>query len=387
MKRILIAGVVVAGLAAGGWWWWTGRDAGAPAQAAAPPAPAVTVVPVTQETVPRWRDYTGVTEAVRAVDLQAQVTGYLAKRTFEEGSDVDQGALLYVIDPKPFQAQVDQAQAQLEVNQSELKFAQEELGRTSRLARDQFASVESLQMRQAQEREAKANVALAQAELEISQIDLGYTEIRAPFAGRVSRTLINIGNLVVANETELTSLVQLDPIYAMFAPPEGDVPLIRRHQAQAPLKVTVRLPGDNLPEATGTLTFLDNAVDRDTGTLLMRATLDNPDKAVLPGQYVQVRVHLDDQPNTMLVPQTAIGENQSEQYVMVVGDDDKVARKAVETGRQWQDKRVITKGLSAGDKVITAGLQHVRAGMTVKPQPPKPADSSKAAQPGDRPNQ
>ncbi len=219
------------------------------------PAPKVTVAEVVEQSVPEERVYTGTTAAVKAIELRAQVTGYLLRRTFTEGSTVAAGETLYVIDPRPFQAVLDQRKAQLQEQEAVLKYAKATQNRYAKAASAGAAARQQLD--QAIELEAKTEAAIGvyKGEIEQAKINLEFTRVEAPFDGRVGRTLVNIGALVKADDTALASFVQLDPIYVYFSPPETELLLIERNQAKAPLAVTVTLPHASTEEFTGTLTF------------------------------------------------------------------------------------------------------------------------------------
>jgi len=333
------------------------------------PAPKVSVVEIVEQAVPVDRVYTGTTAAVKAIELQAQVTGYLLERRFTEGSDVGTGDTLYVIDPRPFQAVLDQKQAELQEQVAIREYAKTSQKRYASAARAGAAARESLD--QAIELEAKTEAAIDVYKSEIKQakINVDFTEIKAPFDGRVGRTLVNIGALVKANDTALASLVQLDPIYVYFSPPETELLLIEAHQAKAPLAVTMTLPHSSSEGYKGTLTFVSNAADAGTGTITMRATVPNPDQRIRPGQFALVRLHISEDPAALVVPAKAVSSIQGQRFAMVVGKDNKLERRKIGLGRQvGTGGYVVESGLSKGDLVVVSDIRTLKAGETVSPQ-------------------
>lgn len=360
-----IAGVVV--LAA---IWSGGLARGADDKAdAGKPAPKVSVVEIVEQAVPVDRVYTGTTAAVKAIELQAQVTGYLLERRFTEGSDVTKGDTLYVIDPRPFQAVLDQKQAELQEQEAIREYAKTSQKRYATAARAGAAARESLD--QAIELEAKTEAAIDvyKSEIEQARINLDFAEIKAPFEGRVGRTLVNIGALVKANDTALASLVQLDPIYVYFSPPETELQLIEAHQAKAPLVVTMTLPHSTTEGFKGTLTFISNSADAGTGTITMRATVPNPEQRIRPGQFALVRLHIADDPDALVVPAKAVSSIQGQRFVMVVGKDNKLERRKIGLGRQvGTGGYVVESGLSKGELVVVSDIRTLKTGETVSPQ-------------------
>jgi multidrug efflux system membrane fusion protein len=209
------------------------------------------------------------------------------------------------------------------------------------------------------------------AAIRTAQLNLGYTEIRAPFNGRLGRSLVHEGALVTPQSTNINTLVQMSPIYATFNPSETDLVLIQKYRAAGELTVDISIAGEDTPRVSGKLTFLDNTVDRTTGTITARATVENADGQLLPGQYIKVRLHLTEKPDALLVPQIALGSSQMGRFVYVIGEKGTVEQRFIETGALMGDKVVINKGLNAGDKVITGNLQKIGPGMPVQALPPQ----------------
>jgi RND family efflux transporter MFP subunit len=349
----------------------SGREApsaGAAAQAAAMPVP---VAPVVRRTVPVYLDYIGTTEAIRTVTLQAQVTGYLAKRGASDGADVKQGELLYQIDPRDYQAALSQVKAQAQHDAAAHDYARVSQRRNSVLSNDGWVAKDTFDQTTSNFHQSEATLAADAAAIETAELRLGYTEIRAPFAGRLGRSLVHEGTLINAAGTQFNTLVELDPIYATFNPSETELSAIMRARSKGPLSVEVQVSDDAQQQFSGALSFLDNAVDRSTGTIMARATISNPDHTLLPGEFVHVRVHIADQPDALLVPQVALGSGQLGRFVYVVGKDGKAEQRIVSPGATYGSLIVIDKGVNEGDKIIVGNLQTIAAGVPVQPEASK----------------
>ena len=339
-----------------------------------PPMP-VTVAPVESETVPIYLDYVGTTDSIQMVDINARVEGFLIKRAFEDGADVKEGQLLFVIDPRPFEADLAAAQAQLAESRASLSYALEQVRRYEPLVDKQYITQDTYDGYVTQAEENRAAVEAAQANVTQAMLNLSYCTMYSPFDGRIGRRYVDVGNLVGAagEPTKLATIVQLDPLYVYFSVAERDVPKVIGTQEEKPLTVSVLLPDETKTPESGTVDFINNQVDVNTGTIELRAVVTNTKKSILPGQYVKVRLLLGEQPNTTIVPQQAVGEQQGQKYVYVVGDGNKVVFRNVMVGQDYGNKyTVISKGVKAGEKVIIEGLQKVRPGMTVSPKAPRP---------------
>jgi membrane fusion protein, multidrug efflux system len=345
-----------------------GRAAGDPADARPNAAVSVPVTPVVQKTVPVYLDYVGTTDAIRSVTLQAQVQGYLLKAAVPDGADVSKGELLYQIDPRNYQAALDQATAQAHKDAAALEYAGASRHRDERLTKTGDVSIDTLQQAVSSEHQFVAAIAADQAAIETARLNLGYTDIRAPFAGRLSYTQVHEGALITNANTALNTLVQLDPIYATFNPPDTDLSEIEKYQAKSPIEAEVIVgSGAAARRYQGKVTFLDNTVGRSTGTITTRATIDNPDHSLLPGQFVHVRLHITDQPDTLLVPQAAVGSSQLGKYLFVVGKDNKIEEHYVTLGADYGTLVAVTKGVANGQRVVTGDLLEISPGMAVKP--------------------
>ncbi|MEO5760005.1 MAG: efflux RND transporter periplasmic adaptor subunit [Mesorhizobium sp.] len=345
---------------------------------AATPSPAAFVMPVpvvnvVKKTIPIYLDYAARTEPIRNITLQARVPGYLQEQNAADGVDVRQGDLLYRIAPEDFQAALDQAKAQVQRDTATLDYARSNLGRGTELAKSGYIAKDAFDQRTSTLREAQASLALNEAAVRTAELNLSYAEIRAPFAGRIGRNQASVGTLVSVAGTVLNTLVQLDPIYVTFNPSETDLAQIEEARAAGPIEVEVLLPGETQPSQKGELTFIDNTIDHSTGTITARATIGNAKFTLLPGQYVRVRLHIRQQPDALMVPQTALGSSQLGKYVYVVSKDNTVDQRLVSLGPTSGDLVAILSGVAEGDRVITGNLQKIGPGAPVSPLPEKPA--------------
>jgi len=343
----------------------TACDESKPTAAKAPP-PKVEVAEAAAAKVPIIREFVGTTAAIKLVEIRARVQGYLDERPFTEGADVSKGEVLFVIDQRPFQAEIQKATAELEQDQAEFTFAQEQADRYKTLYSDNVTSTQNYETVQRQALEAAGAVKASQAALTNAKLDLEYTTITAPIDGRISNTQVSVGNLVSAENTLLTTLVQLDPIYAYFNPGEAVYDEIAAYQAKGPLKVSMILANGAVHDHQGTIDFVDNQVDANTGTIKMRAVVPNPEKTQRPGQYVKVQVTLGEDSDAIVVPAPAVAADEAGHYVFVIDKGDKVERRNVKLGTAFKDQYVIDDGVKAGERVVVKGLQKVRAGEQVE---------------------
>jgi len=374
-RRTMIAlGTLIA--AAGLGLWAYDSVTAPPAVSAAVPPPSVVVALPVQVNVADRTDLTGQFSAVNQVVLRAQVSGYLTEIHFKDGQIVHKGDLLFVIDPRPYEIQLEQANAQFQTASATVALANKQIDRSARLNRVGFESDQRLDERTQSQRAAAAAVKGAEAAIHAAQLNLEFTRIVAPFSGRMSRRHVSIGSLVTggpgaASSTELTTIVSLDPVYLDFDMSEADYATYQHSAAARPAganAVQVSLDGERPWSRTGDLDFLDNEIDRSSGTLHARATLANPDLAIAPGAFARVRVPLSATVPQLLVPDAAVGTDQSGKLVMVVRDDGVVVLKPVEIGPlEDHAMRVITHGLLPTDRVVVQGLMRVRPGMKVEP--------------------
>jgi len=343
----------------------SGHGAGRMQPASPPPLP-VPVVAVDQRTVPVYLDYVGTTEAIRTVTLEAKVTGYLAARPVGDGADVEQGQLLYQIDPRDYRATLDQVTAQADRDSAAYAYSRLSQHRNEVLAKDGWVAQDTFDQSNSAYRQSQATLAADAAAIETAKLNLHYTEIRAPFAGRLGRSQVHEGALINAAGTQLNTLVQLDPVYVTFNPSETDLAPLHDFWAGRAIQADVTIPDQEGKRYQGTLTFLDNTVDRNTGTIVARATIANPDYSLLPGEFVHVRLHVADKPGALLIPQVALGSSQLGKYVYVALAG-KAVQRPVSIGTTYGDRVVITKGVSAGETVIVGNLQKITPGAPVRP--------------------
>ncbi|MEM7008405.1 MAG: efflux RND transporter periplasmic adaptor subunit [Thermodesulfobacteriota bacterium] len=342
--------------------------------------PLVTVAESKSETVPIYLDYVGSLQSIKQVYINARVEGFLVERAFVDGADVNEGDLLFVIDPRPFEAALVAAEAQLQEDLAALAFAREQVRRYKPLVEKDYITQDAYDEYVTTVKEAKAMVEADRANVFQAELDLSYCTMNAPFDGRIGRRLVDVGNLVGAEEaTQLATLVQLDPIYVYFNVAERDIPEVLKQQNIKPLTFSVMLPDESKHPQDGIIDFIDNQVDVTTGTITLRGTVGNSAKTILPGQYVKVQLLLKEQPNTIVVPEQAVGEQQGENYVYVVGDNNKVEFRNVTAGSTYKGDRVISKGIKVGEKVIINGLQKVKPGITVKTETQAQAEANKKA--------
>ncbi len=411
---------------------WLGLAACGRPEAVPPPKPlAVTVVPVAQRPVPVYGQYVGLTEAVKTVELRARVEGYIERQVAPDGADVKAGDALFVIDPRPFEAALRQAQAtvardvaqlrqaeaalvqrQADVQQAEANVmrdlaqaqnarAQEARYRTlldrELIAREQYDQIRTnmtameatVQADRAAFENAKAALAAARAAIEnaralvradeaavdSARLQLGYTTVHSPLDGRMGRAEVRVGSFVGKGEPTLLATVStLDLMYVNFSVSEREALSVWRRRAETPARagssgITITLPDDSAYPHDGRLDFVDRAVDPRTGTLALRATFPNPLRLLRPGQYVRLRVLLEERADALVVPQAAIQESQGSASLFVVGPDRTVQARTVRMGPRFGTLWVVEEGVKPGEQVVVKGLQRVRAGMRVDPTP------------------
>jgi RND family efflux transporter MFP subunit len=344
--------------------------------AAGPPPPLpVTVSQPLQQTVQATTRFLGQFSAVDSVDLRAQVGGILTRIDFRDGQIVHKGDPLFMIDPRPYQIRLDQAVAQFQTAQARETLSQVELWRAQQLKKTDFGSVETVDSRAADQRSAQAAIDTAKAAVNDAQLDLEFARVTAPFAGRIGAHLVSAGSLVSGSRagasptTLLATIVSLDPIHLDFDMSEADYAAYQQAaRGSAPhADVAISLDGDGTFDRHGTLDFIDNALNRGSGTIHARATVPNPDLSITPGQFARLRVSLGKPVQALLVPAAAVVPDQSRQMVMTVAADGTVVPKVVETGGMYEGLRIIRGGLSADDRVIIDGIVRARPGGKVAP--------------------
>jgi multidrug efflux system membrane fusion protein len=345
----------------------TSGTAGAATPSPAPPPMPVPVARIVKKDLPIYLNYSARTESIRNIALQAKVPGYMRQQHVPDGADVKEGDLLYTIDPRDLQAALDQAKAQVERDLAALDYARSNLKRGSTLAKSGWLAYDNFDQRSSASRQAEAALAMDRAAVTTAELNLGYTQIRAPFAGRLGRNQAPVGALISVAGAPLNTLVQLDPVYVTFNPSEADLIAIQKARATRVVSADIFLPGETDARYKGELTFIDNTIDRSTGTVVARATIRNADLSLLPGQYVRIRLAIRTEPDTLMVPQTALGSSQLGKYLYVVGKDKKAEQRLVLLGPTDGNLIAVLKGVSEGENVISGNLQKIGPGAAVQP--------------------
>jgi RND family efflux transporter MFP subunit len=332
----------------------------------APPPPTVMVGHPLTRPVADWDDYSGRFEAVDAVDVKPRVSGAIEAVHFADGAAVTKGQLLFTIDPRPYAAQLAKAKADLARAKAGLANADAELRRAQSLASSQLVSQAMLELKAAAQQQAAADVAAAEAGVETQTLNLSFTRISAPIAGRVSYRRLAPGNLVTADTTLLTTVVSEDPIRFVFNAPEGALLKYRRDAGGARTSpVEIRLPDETEYRFKGRMDFLDNEVDRSSGTVRARAIVPNPGGFLSPGVFGQLRLFSKAATDALLLPDQAIVTDQTRQVVYVVDAENSIVQKVVTPGRLIDGLRVIRSGIAATDRVVISGVQRARPGRKV----------------------
>jgi multidrug efflux system membrane fusion protein len=326
----------------------------------------VSVALGTTADVPVYLDEVGKAVAREIVSIQPQVSGRITEIHFSDGADVKKGDLLFTIDPRPFQAQLDSAEATLAQAKAALDFARLELARAEGLVVERAIAQEVYDTRRNAVDVAAAQVQQSTAAVETARLSLGYTAIRSPIDGRTGRRLVDVGNVVTADQTPLLSIQRLDPIYTDFTITQDDLTAVQRHMAKGALRVEVRLPDEPNDPVVGDLTFLDNSVEEGTGTVQLRATLPNGRHRLWPGRFVDVRLILATDRGAVLIPATAPQTAAQGVFVYVVKPDSTAELRPVTLGQRQGDLVVVEKGLKGGETVIVKGQMAVIPGAKVR---------------------
>jgi RND family efflux transporter MFP subunit len=382
--RFIAAALVLAAVAAGYYYFNLKLPQTAPTvapTAAAPMALPVTVAHPLVEKIVEWDEYSGQFSAIEHVELRSRVSGYLESIHFQDGQMVKKGDLLFVVDPRPFQADVRLAEANLERDKAQLQRADLDLTRYSVLAKKDFASQQQFENARATAQAAAATVKADDAALAQAKLNLAFTQITAPVGGRIGRRQVSVGDLVIGgavpSTTLLTTIVSLDPIYFDFYMSEADFlayqaavrqGIIASAQANS-LDVFARLENETGWPHAGQLNFIDNQVDPGSGTILARAVFPNADLLITPGQFGRVRVPASGLHDAILIPDSAIVSDQSRKVVMTVKPDGTVEPKLIQPGSFYKGLRVVRAGLTPNDTIIIDGVMRARPGAKVAPQP------------------
>ncbi|WP_186159498.1 efflux RND transporter periplasmic adaptor subunit [Burkholderia gladioli] len=367
-SRIAAAALAVVVAVGGGAFGVIRASASAP-QNAAPPLQEVDVANVLSKTITDWQTYSGRLEAIERVDVRPLVSGTIVSVNFKDGALVKKGDVLFVIDPRPYQAEVDRTAAQLAAAQARDGYAQTDWQRAQRLIGDNAIAKRDYDEKQNAARESAANVKAAAAALEAAKINLGYTRIVAPFTGRASRAEITLGNVVSAGASAapLTTLVLVSPIYASFdADEQTYLRYIGNQRDGRKVPVDLGLANESGYSRSGVIDSVDNRLDTSSGTIRVRARFDNADGTLVPGLYARVKVDGSAPHPALLVDDAAINTDQDKKFVFVVDAQGKVAYREVQIGSLHGNQRVIAGGLQASDRVVVNGTQRVRPGEQVK---------------------
>jgi len=343
-------------------------------------APAVTVSTPLQKEIVEWDEFTGQFAAIDYVELRARVNGYLTEIHFQDGQIVHQGDLLFVIDPRPYEAALASAQAQLAQGQAQVDLATRQLGRSSQLLQQGYEPQSNTDQRISDLKVAQASVESAKAAIQTAQLNVEFTHITAPLTGRISNHRVSIGNLVSGGDsgsaTLLTTIVSLDPVYFYFDVSEADFLAYQRSVAKGNLQdaradsiaVELHLTDEDGWPHKGKVNFVDNQVDRGSGTIRMRAVFPNPDLLLTVGQFGRIRVPASERYKAILIPDAALVSDQSRKIVMTVNADNVIVPKVVRPGPTHDGLRIIRTGLSPDDKIVIDGLLRARPGAKVTPQ-------------------
>lgn len=357
-----------------------------PAGKAAPPPLKVAVVEPEKRSVLEYETLPGRVDAIEDVDVKARVTGYLTKIHFKEGSEVKTGDQLYTIDPREYQAEADAAAAAWQQAEAKLAQTKSDYVRAQQLSRSTVIAKQELETRGSDVLQAEAQVRSAQANWNRAKLNLDFTDVRSPIDGKISRTRITAGNLVNDGET-LTTVISQDPVYVYMEAPERVIlrwdKLVRDASQQGltrRVKVAVGLLNEEGFPREGQVDFSDNELNTGTGTLQLRAILPNPDRSLRVGLYARARISLDQPRETLLVPERAVGIDQGQRFVYIVGEGNKVEYRKVLVGQIYDGKLSVLDGLAPEDRVITEGLQMLRPGQVVEVVTPEAPQTGEKAQ-------
>ena len=342
----------------------------AAAMSSSPPA-QVDVAPVLIKRVQRWDEYNGRISAVGSVEIRSRVSGYVTHVAYREGDEVRRGDVLFTIDPRPYEAALNSATAQLQRARATALLAKSRDERARRLLPSSAVSQDEADARHAAHAQSEADVLNAEAAVELAELNLKFTQVRAPIDGRAGRAMLTVGNLAVADQSLLTSMVSQDPVYVDFDPDEQSYLRYSAELRRSPgntLMVRVALAGDEEFAHAGMVDFQDNQVDPATGSIRMRAKLRNPDRMFTPGLYARVKVSSGHESEAVLIDDKAVLTDQDRKYVYVLAADNTAQRRDIQPGRKSDGLRLIESGLMPGDKVIIGGLQRIySSGAPVKP--------------------
>lgn len=371
-KQLTLSAVIIAVFATGGSFilFQEKADAKATPTASSPPAATVDVAHVINQTITDWQEYSGRLEAIDQVDVRPQVSGKLIAVHFKDGSLVNKGDLLFTIDPRPFEAELNRAKAQLASAEAQVTYTSANLDRNQRLIQSNAIAHQELDQAQNEARTANANLQAAKAAVETARLNLEYTRITAPVSGRISRAEVTVGNVVSAGNGAqvLTSLVSVSRLYASFDVDEQTyLKYISNQRNSAQVPVYLGLANESGFSREGYISSIDNNLNTTSGTIRVRATFDNPKGVMLPGLYARIRLGGGQPRAAILISPTAIGVDQDKRFVVVVDAKNQTAYREVKLGAQQDGLQIINSGLQVGDRIVVNGLQRIRPGDPVKP--------------------
>jgi RND family efflux transporter MFP subunit len=362
-----------------------GQNAGPPAR---PPA-TVTVMHPLQEQVTDWEDFPGRLQSPQSTSIQARISGLITETPFKEGALVRAGDILFVIDDRPFKADLDNKKATVAKDAAQVDLTNAQLARTQRLLQSHVVDQQDFDIAEANYRQAQAQLAADQAAQETSELNLEWTRVRAPITGLVSKINVTVGNLItggVGNGTALTTLVSVDPLYCYVPVPERtllkyQVYARKKDQTVREVRIecSIQLENETDFPHKGVIDFIDNSVDPNTGTIQMRGVFQNPDEFLTPGLFARMRIEGGGEYKALLVPDLAVGTDQNERYLLVVDATGTVQQRRVQPGRLFGDMRVIDSGITAADRIIVDGLQMAIPGSKVNVVVAPPAQASGTA--------
>ncbi|WP_028580288.1 efflux RND transporter periplasmic adaptor subunit [Desulfogranum japonicum] len=338
-----------------------------------PPPMPVEVITVKQENIPIWLEYTGKTEATRRIEVRARIGGRLEQVTFNEGDVVEQGQILFVIEKDSYEAALAKAKATLQKNKASLALAKADVARYKPLVAEGLAPRATLEQYIARQGELEAIIIGDEAAIRDARLNLDYTEVVAPVTGRISRKLVDVGNIVGYGETTLLTTIIVDnPIYSYFNPTEEEFQIMRQYRDKDSMDARVRVPDTmaqivNRPHFTGHVDFTDNKVDPMTGTITMRAIIDNPEHFLLEGTFVYTEIFLTGKSSFITIPPEVVFDDQLGSYVYTVGEQNTATKTYIERGHDNRYMLVVQKGLDEGTRVIINGLARLQEGIRVEP--------------------
>lgn len=327
------------------------------------PVPVVVAV-AAQKSIPIQMNAMGSVEAFQTISVRTQITAQIAKVFFKEGRDVKKGDLLLTLDCRTNEAALAQAQANLARDKAQANYAREQSRRYADLIKKDYVAREQFDQIQANAVALEATLKAGEAIVESNRVQMQYCSIYSPIDGRTGMLKVNQGNIVKGNDTEILTINQIQPINVTFAIPEKDLPMVKKYSMEKTLKVEALIPGEDRPE-NGELTFVDNAIDKTTGTITIKGTFANKEKRLVPGQFVNVVLTLTTQPDAVLVPSQGVEQGQTGQYVYVIGPDSTAEMRPVTIGAEIKDETVIAKGLKPGERIVTDGQLRLTPGAKV----------------------